>query len=172
MLPGNEESRLRRLCKLDVLVAFTEPIFKLSTSFISALGGTQVDFVATHGLSNLRKLPRKQAFCSLPVKYGSTIVLNAWRRGRANKACAQGVGGRGLGLRRQSEGGQGQGSQRREASWYRSRVGKRKHIQVYTMAGASAGRRLRVHKIAQPAQVGLGVLIQTQQNSAIRSSSK
>lgn len=87
LLPGNEENRLRILQKLDVLVAFTDPIFKefadlaahifsLPISFISAVGGQQVDFVATHGIPELNMLPREQALCSLPVKHSSTIVLN------------------------------------------------------------------------------------------------
>ena len=87
LLPANEEARVEALRSFSVVAAFGEPLFQeladlaahvfnLPISFISVVETAQVNFVTTHGIPELSTLPRERALCSLPVRHGTTTVLN------------------------------------------------------------------------------------------------
>ncbi|RZJ89185.1 MAG: hypothetical protein EOO60_10305, partial [Hymenobacter sp.] len=85
--PANEQARLLIIQKYSVPTAFQEPLFQelttlaadifgLPVAFLSLVDGAQVDFPATHGVPDLRTLPREAALCSLAVHQHATVVLN------------------------------------------------------------------------------------------------
>ena len=85
--PPNEHGRLLAIQKYNVPTAFQEPIFQelttlaahifgLPVAFLSLVDGAQVDFPATHGVPDLRVLPREAALCSMAVHQHTTVVLN------------------------------------------------------------------------------------------------
>lgn len=85
--PSNEQSRLLTIQKYSIAAAFQEPffqeltnlaagIFNLPVAFLSLVEDTQVNFPATHGVPDLRTLPREAALCSLAVQHQRTVVLN------------------------------------------------------------------------------------------------
>ncbi|MBJ6107667.1 GAF domain-containing protein [Hymenobacter sp. BT523] len=85
--PPNEQARLLIIQKYHVPTAFQEPIFQelttlaahifgLPVAFLSLVDGAQVDFPATHGVPDLRVLPREAALCSMAVHQHTTVVLN------------------------------------------------------------------------------------------------
>ena len=87
LLPHNEQTRLQAIHSFEADAALKEPIlqpiidltahtFNLPISFISLVAAEQVDFIATHGITELGTLPRAQALCSMPVRQGVTVVLN------------------------------------------------------------------------------------------------
>ena len=85
--PANEQARRLHIQKYNVSAAFQEPIFQELTTlaahifgvpvaFLSLVDGAQVDFPATHGVPDLRVLPREAALCSMAVQQHATVVLN------------------------------------------------------------------------------------------------
>ena len=85
--PPNEQARLLAIQKYNVPTAFQEPIFQelttlaahifgLPDAFLSLVDGAQVAFPATHGVPDLRVLPREAALCSMAVHQHTTVVLN------------------------------------------------------------------------------------------------
>ena len=85
--PPNEQARLLIIQKYNVPTAFQEPIFQelttlaahifgLPVAFLSLVDGALVDFPATHGVPDLRVLPREAALCSMAVQQHTTVVLN------------------------------------------------------------------------------------------------
>lgn len=85
--PAGEPARLLAIQKYNLAAAFQEPffqeltnltatIFNLPVAFLSVVDHTQVEFPATHGVPELRTLPREAALCSLAVQHHRTVVLN------------------------------------------------------------------------------------------------
>lgn len=90
--PANEHARLLTIQKYDVSLAFQEPIFQelttlaahifdMPVAFLSLVDSAQVDFPATHGVSDLHTLPREAALCSMAVQQHATVVLNGISEG-------------------------------------------------------------------------------------------
>lgn len=85
--PPNEQARLLVIQKYNVPTTFQEPIFQelttlaahifgLPVAFLSLVDDAQVAFPATHGVPELRVLPREAALCSMAVHQHATVVLN------------------------------------------------------------------------------------------------
>ncbi|RZL10650.1 MAG: GAF domain-containing protein, partial [Hymenobacter sp.] len=77
--PTGEPARLLAIEKYGLAAAFQEPffqeltnltacIFNLPVAFLSLVDHARVDFPATHGVPDLRTLPREAALCSLAVQ--------------------------------------------------------------------------------------------------------
>ena len=90
--PPNELARLLIIQKYNVPTTFQEPffqelttlaayIFRLPVAFLSLVDGAQVAFPATHGVPDLRVLPREAALCSMAVHQHATVVLNEISQG-------------------------------------------------------------------------------------------
>jgi putative methionine-R-sulfoxide reductase with GAF domain len=86
LLPPNEGKRLETLRAYDILHSLQEPLFtgvveviallfNVPISLIALVDADEVEYKATHGLPELRRLPRAEAVCSMAVKQQQAIVF-------------------------------------------------------------------------------------------------